>query len=144
MIFRRIIVAAAMAVGFALSAASSASAQGVQLFAVLVGGNEVAGGDGNGYGAGSVIFVPGGICYSILVNGIGTPELAHIHERKAGVNGDVVINLDVPSAGNKGTVSGCVDVPSALRDRIRRSPNLFYFNVHNDAFPGGAIRGQLF
>ena len=65
--------------------ASPALAQGVQLFAVLNGGNEVgptglaAAGDPDGHGAASVIFLDSAsICFSILVDNIDAPVLAPI------------------------------------------------------------------
>jgi hypothetical protein len=134
------------------------------LFAVLLGGNEVSStgeagvGDPNGYGSATVIvLVPENIvCFGLVFDNIETPAAAHIHEGVAGLNGDIVVDfigegatgqVDPPTSGNPGSVSGCVSGdairdPSAL-ERIRRNPSRFYVNVHNAAFPPGAIRGQL-
>jgi hypothetical protein len=128
------------------------------LFAVLSGGNEVSdqgeanAGDRNGYGSATVILDgTDALCFAITVNNIDTPTVAHIHEEKAGVNGDIVVGLTIPASGEPGTSSGCINVgegtpvltEEVLR-RIRANPSRFYVNVHNEAFPGGAIRGQLF
>ena len=138
---------AAIAVaGLVVVAASAASAQGIQHFAVLNGGNEVAAADPDGSGAASVVVRGSQVCFSILVERSGTPVAAHIHEGKSGVNGPIRVPLTpTPAAGNPGTSSGCVPVAVAgLLTRLRNTPNLFYVNLHTTAFPDGAIRGQLF
>jgi hypothetical protein len=138
--------------GLALLGSSTATAQGLEHFAVLNGGNEVsptgqaAAGDANGHGAASVIFIdPGRICFSILVDDIDTPVAAHIHENVAGKNGPIVVNLIAPGTGNPGASSRCLSgLDPAVVQRIRNAPSNFYVNVHTGAFPAGAVRGQLF
>jgi hypothetical protein len=130
---------------------SAASAQGVQLFAVLNGGNEVtndgeaAAGDLNGFGAATVIFAGSGrICYGIVVHRISAPTAAHIHDGRAAVNGPIVIPLTVSNAGSPGAIGACIsNLDNALLRKIQKTPGDFYVNVHNKQFPGGAIRGQL-
>jgi hypothetical protein len=126
--------------------ATQAMAQGVQAFAVMLGGNEPAGGDPDGYGAVAITFHgKTTICVGYVVDRIGKPTAAHIHDGIAGVNGPPVIPFPViPTTGSPGNASFCADVDDALFTRIRNSPSDFYVNVHNDEFPGGAIRGQLF
>lgn len=77
---------------------------------------------------------------------IDTPTLAHIHEAPAGTNGDIVVQLEPPLlTGDSGQSSGCItDADEAVVDRIRNNPLGFYVNVHNAAYPAGAVRGQLF
>lgn len=129
----------------------TAAAQGVQHFAVLNGGNEVsaagaaAAGDPDGSGAASITVSGTRVCFSILVELIGTPVAAHIHEAEAGANGPIVVTLTPPAAGNPGARAGCVaGLGAGLLTRLRNTPNQFYVNVHNAAFPAGALRGQLF
>ncbi|MGH8641565.1 MAG: CHRD domain-containing protein [Burkholderiales bacterium] len=138
--------------------ASHAMAQGQlpekpALFAVLLGGNEVAGnglanaGDPNGVGTATVLFDNDGttLCFSITVNNIDGPTMAHIHRGLAGVNGPIVVTLVHPTSGNPGVSSDCIaGVDSALASEIRGNPGRFYVNVHTTAFPNGAMRGQLF
>src|SRR5687767_2502030 len=127
-------------------AAAAASAQDLQLFAVLSGGNEVsptgqaAAGDLDGGGAATVNVVAADqLCFAILVNNIDPPTFAHIHQGAAGVNGPIVVNLTPPNS------AGCVPgLDPALVDSIRRAPSQFYVNVHTGPFPAGAVRGQLF
>lgn len=138
--------------GLAAFASSGVSAQGIQHFAVMNGGNEVsaagqaAAGDPDGSGAASVIVRGGGqVCFSVLVERIGTPVAAHIHEAVAGANGPVRVALVAPAAGNPGTSAGCVSgIAAGLLTSLRNTPNLFYVNIHTAAFPNGAVRGQLF
>jgi hypothetical protein len=123
-----------------------------QFFAVLSGGNEVsatgqaAAGDPNGYGTASVLIVGDDrICISALVNRIGKPTAAHIHEAPAGKNGPIVVPFTPPATGNPGTTTACVPgVSPAVLEHLRDTPTDFYVNVHTTKFPAGAVRGQLF
>lgn len=152
--FQRVLLSLAAISSLSAYGSSTASAQGVEFFAVLSGGNEVsdtgraAVGDPNGFGTASVIFpgATGQICFSILVSNLDRPVAAHIHENIAGRNGPIVVPLTPsPATGNPGTSSGCVPgVSAALLGRIRSNPTGFYVNVHTTAFPAGAVRGQLF
>ncbi len=137
---------------------SQAQAQGDALFAVLVGGNEVSAagvanqGDLDGFGTATANILPvpvgvatGIICVGITVRGIDTPNAAHIHQNRAGLNGAIVVPLTAPTAGNPGTSSGCVSgVAVAILNQLRTNTANFYVNVHTALFPGGALRGQLF
>ncbi len=132
---------------------TAANAQAVQFFAVLDGGNEVSGsgdaaaGDLNGNGVASVLLgASGQLCFSLLVRGIATPTAAHIHSGNPGVAGPISIALTpLPDSGALGSSSGCLTGLSvATISQIRANPGKFYVNVHNGAFAGGAIRGQLF
>ena len=123
-----------------------------QLFAILNGGNEIDpttgvanAGDPDGSGMAAVLIrdTDPTLCYAILVTGIDTPMAAHIHEGAAGVNGPVVVPLTPPETGNPGESEECISADAAVLTRIRQNPAGFYVNVHDAAFPNGAIRGQL-
>jgi hypothetical protein len=159
MVGLRLWLAAAILAAFGALGSSVAEAQGVQLFAVLNGGNEVKSptsgnpdggaraGDQDGYGTAAIIFAgTGRLCFSIIVHNITTASAAHIHRGLAGQNGPVEIFLAPPAgSGSPGTTSGCVsDIAPALLAEIQRTPSAFYVNVHNSVFPNGALRGQLF
>ena len=147
--FSKLLMTSALVIGVFIFGHSPAFAQ---LFAVLLGGNEVSAagdanaGDPDGSGTATVIFGETTICYAILVRGIDAPTQAHIHEGTAGVNGpvQVVLSPPVPALETSATSSDCVPVEAALLNNIRQNPTGFYVNVHNDAYLDGAVRGQLF
>lgn len=95
-------------------------------------------------GSGNITFTinPGQkrLCYELTLAGIETPTAAHIHEAPAGISGPVVIPLPAPPLGNS---SACVDATSAELAAIISKPSEYYYNVHNETYPGGALRGQF-
>lgn len=119
---------------------------GRPLSATLTGAEEVPGpGDPDGSGQAELRLNPGQgeVCWTIDVEGIDLPATAaHIHAGAAGVAGPVVVTLSPPDEG--GTASGCQS--NIARDLIRaiiQHPEEYYVNVHNAAYPDGAVRGQL-
>jgi CHRD domain len=132
-----------VAVVAALFLAVSAFAATKTLTTSLKGGSaETPKGDPNGKGTAKITFntSTGRVCFKLTWSGIGTPTAAHIHKGKKGVAGPVV----VPIFGGAPKHSGCVKAPSKSTLRsLARSPGSYYVNVHTQAFPGGAIRGQL-
>ncbi|MBA2559702.1 MAG: CHRD domain-containing protein [Propionibacteriales bacterium] len=129
----------------AASAAATAASQQQRsittLTARLNGENEVPNADRNGYGRVRVRLNPATrrVCARATWHRIGTPVAAHIHRGRRGVNGDVVIDLSGSVTGG----ANCVKKRRTLIVRILAHPRRFYFNIHNAAYPGGAIRGQL-
>ncbi|BFU42560.1 CHRD domain-containing protein [Krasilnikovia sp. MM14-A1004] len=119
--------------------------------ATLRGRNEVpvaggpAVGDPDGEATGLVRVQGNRVTFAFRWKKIGAPTLGHIHQGKAGVNGDVKVPLfttampaTVDAAAGITTVSD-----PAIADAIRRRPADFYLNLHSAQFPGGAVRGQL-
>jgi hypothetical protein len=117
-------------------------AESALLAADLTGAAEVPGpGDPDGTGEASLDFIGDGvICLRLAVRGISTPRAAHIHDADAGAAGPIVVTLPTPVFN---TTFGCVEVPAATFDALAANPSGFYVNVHNGAYPNGAIRGQL-
>lgn len=99
-------------------------------------------GDPDGTGTASFRINPGRerICYSLSVAGIAPATAAHIHVAGPASPGPVVVPLAAPTGG---TSSGCASVARDLALAILRNPEGYYVNVHNAAYPGGALRGQL-
>lgn len=118
-------------------------AGGRPLSANLTGAAEVPGpGDTDGGGSATVRVNPGQmqVCYTLTVTGIDAATAAHIHRGATGVAGPVAVPLEAPADGSS---EACATVTRDLAQEIIRNPAGFYVNVHNAAFPNGAVRGQL-
>lgn len=142
-----------VAVGLAIAAAIPASAQGLQHFAVLGGGNVVSAagkakaGDPDGSAAAAITLDRSNtrLCVIMLVQLIDKPTAAALRQGVAGVNGPVVVNLNLPPAGNPGSATTCINgFDSTVGLHVRTRPGDFYLDVRTGPFPGGAIRGQIF
>jgi hypothetical protein len=148
---RWLALSTAVAVALTLALPSVAGAPTRPLFAAMNGQNEVneegdkGVGDPNGGGSFTAVIKGRQLCYGLAVKDIGNPTAAHIHRGGRNTAGDIVVPLDsLPTSGNPGSSAGCTQVSSTLVRQIRANPSRFYVNVHNAAFPDGAIRGQLF
>jgi hypothetical protein len=129
---------------------SAAFAPAKPLFAALNGQNEIGedgergAGDNNGAGSFSAVIKGRQLCYGLAVRDIEDPVAAHIHRGGRNTNGDIVIPLTQPDAGDPGTSSTCTRISRSLVRQLRRNPGRFYVNVHTGDFPNGAVRGQVF
>lgn len=106
-------------------------------------------------GSGTITAANVDFVYSLTGFPSGTPIiLTHIHEGGPGIGGGVKIGAPLSAAtaitladgtATNITFSGITGwgdgVP--LVQRIIDNPNGFYFNVHSQLNPGGAVRGQL-
>lgn len=127
----------------ALAIDGSSADGGRILTATLTGAAEVPGpGDSDGRGTAEVRVNPGqgSVCYTIAFSGIDAPTMAHIHSGAAGTAGGVVVPLKLAADGS---IEGCAGITSEQAAALIETPGNFYANVHNAAFPAGAIRGQL-
>ena len=101
-------------------------------------------GPGDPDGTGTAFFTlnqgQGEICFALTVENIDPATASHIHRAPADVAGPVVVPLTPPTTGSS---SGCTAVDPGLIMEIRQFPEQFYVNVHNPAFPAGAVRAQL-
>lgn len=127
-----------------LTAAYLATAQDMgKVTAKLTGAAEVPGpGDPKGGGNAQVTLnsEKNEVCFELSVENIQEATAAHIHKGAAGQEGPVAVALDVPKAGS---AKGCKSADGAVIKAIMQDPAGYYINVHNAAFPKGAVRGQL-
>jgi len=126
-----------------LTLAHLAAAAEMTAKANLTGAAEVPGpGDPNGGGTAQVMLNSdkNEVCYDLTVMKIDEATGAHIHEGAAGKDGPVKVGLDAPKGGS---AKGCKSADAAVVKDIMANPANYYVNVHNTAYPKGAIRGQL-
>ena len=87
------------------------------------------------------------VCYTLTTRNVDQLTGLHIHEVSGSVanprkdKGGVVVDLleDTRSSGD----ATCVAFSEKVFDGIQDDPSEYYVNLHNKAFPNGAIRGQL-
>lgn len=143
-------VIAATAVALGLTPSVGAQGGDRAFFAAMSGAKEVdssgerGNGDRNGRGSFSATLDGRQLCYGIQVKNIDDPAAAHIHRGGRRVAGPVVQELVHPTSGDPGSSTACVRLTRSLARELASNPGRFYVNVHNAAFPNGAVRGQLF
>lgn len=118
-----------------------------KLKANMTGAAEVPGpGDGNGSGTAFVTLKPAThkICFAVTFNRIGRPIAGHIHKGGRAVAGNIVVVIFERANGASSPVNTCArGVAGSLIRDIREHPGRYYVNLHTNALPNGAIRGQL-
>lgn len=77
------------------------------------------------------------VCANVEWKNIGKPNAAHIHRKS---DGGIVVDLTGAVTGGSHCATG---VSRKLIGRILDRPGRYYFNVHNAAYPAGAIQGTL-
>lgn len=134
-------LAATLALVASLAMAGLVAAAETTLTAQLSGDAET---DEDGTGTATVVLDPeaGTACWEMTVENVDPITVSHIHEGAEGVDGGVVVDLDVD--GFEGSSEGCNEAadPEILQSIID-NPAGFYVNVHTEELPAGAIRGQL-
>lgn len=131
--------------------ASLATAGIFNYYAVLLGANELTpttpAGDPTAVGFARVIVdtTANTVTFTILDSDLPNTTIiaSHIHEKGAGLQGDVEIPFNQPFSTG-GVSSGTVPADPAVLARLVANPSGFYVNVHTRTFPAGASRGQLF
>ncbi|MBC8143780.1 MAG: CHRD domain-containing protein [Armatimonadetes bacterium] len=129
-----------IALGIATLASSSAQAAIIR-FIVPMDATQEVGMAGETGGAGTAtLFINDAtntVTGSLVTNAnVTTPlTLFHIHQGATGVNGGVVVDLFAILSG------GSVTDPDLAN--VLANPANFYTNAHNNASPGGTIRGQM-
>lgn len=109
----------------------------------MFGQNETGGGAGeeaSGDFSAELDLANGRMCYMLEIEGLEGFTAAHLHEGAKGKDGPPVVTLEL--LGDDGE-DVCVDVDKELLKKISKRQANYYVNVHTEAFPAGAIRGQL-
>lgn len=130
---------AALGTTFALPAHAATTA----LSTVMTGAQERPGpGDPDAVGSAIVTLdsTAGTVCVRWHLRNVDPITAAHIHVGPAGVAGPVVVPLPTPVGDFS---EGCTTASTALIQKIIDNPSGYYVNVHDAAYPGGAMRGQL-
>jgi CHRD domain len=111
----------------------------------MVGAVDVPPGDPDGSGEASFKLnkTKKKVCFNISFQGIDNPTDGHIHKGDPGVAGAIVVPLFTGTPGLPSPISDCVKARKRVIKQIIKRPGDFYVNIHNDAFPGGALRDQL-
>jgi hypothetical protein len=141
-------VSAAPIAALTASAVSSTS-KSYYFASVLLGRNEVrAAGkkvnDRNGLAVAKFRIQGNRMYYVVQWKNVSKPTAFHIHRGKAGVNGDVVIDLLSNGKTRGNTSSGSVLVKdTGVLNGIKANPKNWYANLHTTQFADGAVRGQL-
>lgn len=121
----------------------SAEEGGRPISVEMTGGAERPGpGDADGAGTATFRINPGQtqLCYTLTVANIDAATAAHIHKAPPTEAGPVVVPLEAPADGSS---EACAEITRELAKDLIQSPGDYYVNVHNAAFPAGAVRGQL-
>jgi hypothetical protein len=135
------VVAPALAAG-ALILSSGAAFAAPQTFTVVLAGSNEVGGGGSGLTGNATVTVDpstGQVCAKVTSNVTGAVAM-HIHKGATGVNGAIVVPLDVKSING---ASICKTATPALAAAIAANAAGYYLNIHTPANPAGAERGQL-
>ncbi|MGH9119097.1 MAG: CHRD domain-containing protein [Acidimicrobiales bacterium] len=149
-----VLVALLGPLAFSGTAGAGSSARTDRFVERLLGTNEVppADLDGRGIARVEIDAEAGEACFKVTFDRTGTPNRGHIHTGAAGVNGGIVVSLfelvGMPTDPlndelERGRGTGCVTADPAVLADIVANPELYYVNLHNARFPGGAVRCQL-
>ncbi len=82
----------------------------------------------------------GYLCYELSTENLAKATMAHVHKGAKGAAGPPVVVLNTPLGG---AAKACAKIDAVLAKAILANPSDYYVNVHNEAFPAGAIRAQL-
>jgi len=142
---------ASAAMASAAFAAAPVAEGGRKFDTVLSGANECnsAGtcnlGDPDGTGTAHVTINVGQqrVCWSMTANNIAAPTRSHIHKGPATGAGGIVVSFFETAATANLESCTTAELDRELLTDIIQNPQDYYVNIHNAAFPAGAIRGQL-
>lgn len=136
-------VAMTLPAGVATAAPADDDGGGRSVLVTRLSGAAELPGPGDEDGRGVAVLVVdadrGTIRYLLRARGIDPAAAAHIHEIAADGVGPIVQDLQAPTDGS----SRGLAVNAAVAEGLLANPGDYYVNVHNPAFPAGAIRGDL-
>lgn len=96
--------------------------------------------DGSGTARIELLADAGRLCYELSVSDIEPATSSHLHQGSSGRIGPIRLQLEPPTDGES---ASCTRIDSDLLNALVASPAEFYVDVHNAAYPGGALRGQF-
>ena len=140
----RLLILTAAATALLASGCAGPQTPRARLQVTMTGIQEVPGpGDPDGTGTAEIRVnaADGEVCWDLYARQIDPATAAHIHRGAAGVAGPAAVTLTTPDG--TGRSQGCATVDPAVARAMAFQPFDFYVNVHNAAYPNGAIRGQL-
>lgn len=138
---RAFAAAAGLALVSVVGAAPPASAEEKVLTAAMTAAEETPPGPDGATGAATITIdeAKNTLCYDVSWSEeVGKPTAGHIHKGKKGLAGPVVVNFQLPDKPKD-----CLQVEKGVLKDILADPGGHYVNVHNNMYPGGAVRGQL-
>jgi hypothetical protein len=103
--------------------------------------------DGSAIGSLELDNIAGTATLNITLNNIDLTTLSgnHVHNAPATTTGGIVLDFGDPDNIRTGSVlSGTISgLNTTTISNVFANPTNFYYNIHNGAFPGGALRSQL-
>jgi hypothetical protein len=155
-LFRCFACALSVAAWFGVTASSHATSMSFSITATGLEEVNASGvpnqGDPDGFANGTLTLDTGttgntgSATFNLTVGNIAFPLSGfHIHQAPATTTGSIVLDFGNPETfRTNNTVAGTVNnLSSTTINNVLANPSNFYFNMHNGAFPGGAVRDQL-
>ena len=138
----RVLRTLALASTAVLAVATPALAQKFDFQGTMNGGEVVPGpGDNDGSGTFKISIdnATNQLCYELAWQNIDQPNGSHIHVGSKNQSGRIMVDLNFPANGPK----ACIPVDATSVGHRTGGPKSHYIDLHNGAFPEGAVRAQL-
>ena len=138
---RAVAIAGSLALLGLLGIAPPARAEAKSFTAAMTAAEETPPGPQGGTGAATVTIdlATSMLCYDVSWSKeVENPNAGHIHKGAKGTPGPVVVSFSLPDRPKD-----CIKADANALKQISADPAGHYINIHNNRYPGGAIRGQL-